>query len=182
MTVVSRVPPRQPRRTTAAAAARPEAPLPRILTAPPSRRAIECIEDAIAQLEKGGADDRERAVHEALKDVKKTRALLRLYRSGLGDATYRHENRELRDAGRALSVMRDAHVRLETVDGLAERYAGEIPAGAFDALRERIGGPDVSELAVDQSVDAARRGWPGRSAASRTGRSGGPAGPRCGRG
>ena len=120
------------------------------------RCAIERIQDAIAQLDTGLADDPEGAVHEARKDVKKTRALLRLYRSGLGDARYRRENREIRDAGRALSVLRDADVLLETIDGLAERYAGQLPAGAFDAVRERISGHEVSEPAVDQSVDAAR--------------------------
>jgi CHAD domain-containing protein len=52
--------------------------------------------------------------------------------------------------------MRDADVLLETIDGLAERYAGRVSAGAFDAVRERISGRDVSEPAVDQSVDAAR--------------------------
>ena len=129
----------------------------------PARRcAIERIEDAIAQLDRGRAHDPQGAVHEARKDVKKVRALLRLYRSGLGDATYRYENRELRDAGRALSVMRDADVLLDTIDGLAERYVGQIPAGAFDAVRERIGGQDVSSPRSTSRLRRRERGWPGR--------------------
>jgi CHAD domain-containing protein len=120
------------------------------------RCASERIEDAIAQLDTGREDDPETAVHEARKDVKKTRALLRLYRRDLGDATYRHENRELRDAGRALSGMRDADVLLDTLDGLAERYAGQVPGRAFDAVRERLRADDVPAPSVDESVDAAR--------------------------
>jgi CHAD domain-containing protein len=134
------------------------------------RCAIERIEDAIAQLDTGLDDDPQGAVHEARKDVKKTRALLRLCRSDLGDATYRQENRELRDAGRALSAVRDADVLGDTIDGLVERYAGQIPAGAFDAVRGRLRADEVPELAVDDSVGAARarlarvlgrvEGWP----------------------
>ena len=120
------------------------------------RCAIERIEDAIGQLDRGREDDPEGAVHEARKDVKKTRALLRLYRRALGDATYRQENGELRDAGRALSGVRDADVLLETIDGLAERYAGRLPAGAFDAVRERLRADGVPASSVEESADAAR--------------------------
>jgi CHAD domain-containing protein len=120
------------------------------------RCAIERVEDAIAQLDLGSADDREGAVHEARKDIKKTRALLRLYRGDLGDGTYRYENRELRDAGRALSGIRDADVLAETIGGLAERYAGQLPAACFDALREQLGADDVPGSSVEQSVDVAR--------------------------
>jgi CHAD domain-containing protein len=120
------------------------------------RCAIERIEDALGQLDTGRTDDPEGAVHEARKDIKKTRALLRLYRSSLGDATYRNENRALRDAGRALSGMRDADVLLETIGGLAERYSGPVPAASFDAAREQLGAGDMPEPSVDESVDTAR--------------------------
>lgn len=118
--------------------------------------AIERIEDAIAQLDTGRDTDPKGAVHEARKDVKKTRALLRLCRGDLGDATYRQENRELRDAGRELSVVRDADVLGDTVDGLSERYAGQIAAGTFDAVRERLRADEVPGPSVDDSVGAAR--------------------------
>src|SRR5215208_5141851 len=96
------------------------------------------IEDALEQLDSRRADDPGGAIHEARKDVKKARALLRLVRADLKAGAYRRENRELRDAGRALSALRDADVLVETIDGLAERYAGRIPATAFDAVRERL--------------------------------------------
>src|SRR5688572_28848189 len=88
------------------------------------RVAAEQLEDAVGQLQNGMSDDPVTAVHEARKDLKKTRALLRLTRSGLPKSTYRSENRALRDAGRSLSGTRDADVMIQTVDKLAERFSG----------------------------------------------------------
>jgi CHAD domain-containing protein len=83
-------------------------------------------------------DDPVEAVHEARKSLKKTRALLRLVRPGLGDRVYRRENRSLRDAGRLISGARDADVLVETVERLAERYVGRIPAADFEGLRDHL--------------------------------------------
>jgi CHAD domain-containing protein len=74
-------------------------------------------------------------VHEARKDLKKARSLLRLARPGLPRAVYRRENGVLRDTGRSLSGARDADVLVETVAGLGERYTGQLPEAQFDALR-----------------------------------------------
>ena len=62
--------------------------------------------------------DPDEAVHDARKDLKKLRALLRLVRDGLGEVRYRKENRALRNAGRALADFRDAAVRVELVEKL----------------------------------------------------------------
>ena len=82
-------------------------------------------------------------MHGARKDLKKTRALLRLVRPALPGKVYRRENRELRDIARALSSTRDADVLVAVVDGLHKRYdddlnlrailhrAGFVPAGRF---------------------------------------------------
>jgi CHAD domain-containing protein len=82
----------------------------------------------------GGAD----AVHEARKALKRLRALLRVSRPALEDARYRRENVVLRDAGRELSDARDAQVMVETLDSLLERFADELPAGAWTRLREEL--------------------------------------------
>jgi CHAD domain-containing protein len=119
------------------------------------RLATERIEHAVTQLDDEFAADPQTAVHEARKDVKKARALLRLYRRPLGPA-YRRENRALRNAGRELSVLRDADVLGDTVDAVAERYAGQLPTSAFDALRARLGADEVPPDDVEQAVDAAR--------------------------
>jgi CHAD domain-containing protein len=75
-----------------------------------------------------GDGDPTAAVHEARKDLKKLRSLLRLVRNDLGDDVYRAENERYRDAGRRLSGPRDAEVKLATISAIREKYAGEAPA------------------------------------------------------
>ena len=60
-------------------------------------------DDALEQLREGAKGDLNPAVHEARKDLKKLRSVLRLVRNDLGDAVYRSENVRFRDAGRMLS-------------------------------------------------------------------------------
>jgi CHAD domain-containing protein len=78
------------------------------------------------------------AVHEARKALKRLRALLRVSRGVLGDDRYRHENLVLRNAGRELSDARDAQVLLDTLDDLSQRFADELPAGAWSRLRQEL--------------------------------------------
>jgi CHAD domain-containing protein len=99
--------------------------------------AREQLADAVKQLE-AAAKDPVTAVHEARKDLKKTRALLRLVRPAIGGKAYRAENDDLRDAGLALSGARDADVLVETVERLAAHAAGRLPAEVFEALRDAL--------------------------------------------
>ncbi len=99
--------------------------------------AREQLEGAIRQLERAGEDSVD-AIHEARKHLKKARALLRLVRPALGTKTYRRENAALGDAGRALSEARDADVLVETVDKLAARFAGRLPAVVFEQVRDAL--------------------------------------------
>ncbi len=101
------------------------------------RVAHERIEEATTLLRDERADPVE-AVHRARKEMKKLRATLKLVRPLLGDRTYRRENRRFRDAGRALSEVRDAQVRAETVDKLAERFGDDPPPGGWWALRAAL--------------------------------------------
>ena len=75
-------------------------------------------------------------MHEARKDMKKLRALLRLVRGELGDRVYAFENTCFRDTARELSGVRDADVMLATLGDLEERY-GELP-GAGSRLRPAL--------------------------------------------
>jgi CHAD domain-containing protein len=118
--------------------------------------ANERVEDAIAQLDEGFSDDPTGAVHEARKDIKRARSLLRLYRGPLGSSTYRRENHELRDAGRELSAIRDEDVIGVTVAALAERFAGQLPTSTFDALRERLDGQEAAARSRELAVQGAR--------------------------
>ncbi|HYV15842.1 MAG TPA: CHAD domain-containing protein [Conexibacter sp.] len=99
--------------------------------------AREQLQGAIARLEQTHGDPVD-AIHDARKQLKKTRALLRLVRPAIGARAHRRENAALRDAGLALSDARDADVLLETVDKLAAHAAGRLPAATFVELRAAL--------------------------------------------
>ena len=102
------------------------------------RMAIGRIDSALEHLRNGSGDVAE-AVHEARKDMKKLRSLLRLVRPHLGEERYERENTRLREVGRSLGGARDAEVKLATLEGLRERYEDEFPAeDARAALEEAL--------------------------------------------
>jgi CHAD domain-containing protein len=130
-------------------------------------------DDALEQLREGAKGDLNPAVHEARKDLKKLRSVLRLVRDDLGDAVYRSENVRFRDAGRMLSGARDAQVKLETLAALRERFDDRFSADglalfvhALDGERERLADPDGDALALDRAAGAIEAGrdaiaeWP----------------------
>ncbi|MEA2279042.1 MAG: hypothetical protein QOC78_4002 [Solirubrobacteraceae bacterium] len=106
------------------------------LTTAVRERAAEQLEEAIAHLQGDGGHDPVEAIHEARKSLKKARSLLRLVRRDLDPPAFRRESRALRDAGRALSGLRDADVMRETFEHLAERSVGRLPAKELDELRD----------------------------------------------
>ncbi|MDW5596066.1 CHAD domain-containing protein [Conexibacter stalactiti] len=99
--------------------------------------AREQLNGAVRELESPG-DDPAKAIHQARKHLKKTRALLRLVRPALGERAYRAENDALRDAAAKLSATRDADVLVATVDALAAAAVGRLPASDLDALRAAL--------------------------------------------
>jgi CHAD domain-containing protein len=104
------------------------------------RMALGQIDDALEQLEAGGSpDERDGAVHEARKSMKRVRSLLRLVRDELGAEVYRRENGEFRAVGRVLSPIRDSRVTVESLDALVERteLRAHDVAGLRAALVER---------------------------------------------
>lgn len=136
--------------------------------------AREQLAGAVERLERAH-EDPVKAVHEARKHLKKTRALLRLVRPALGKRAYRSENDALRGAGLALSGTRDADVLVQTVGKLADHAAGRLPADTFDQLRDALAaeaeaargaadGEPVAELAsVIETLRAAElrvEAWP----------------------
>jgi CHAD domain-containing protein len=88
-----------------------------------------------AQRLRNSAGNRDEAVHEARKSVKKLRALLRLVRSQLGSVAS-EENQRLRDAGRKLSALRDAAAMLEVMDDFEKRFASGMKG--LDGIRGRL--------------------------------------------
>lgn len=104
------------------------------------RVAAEELDGAVERLLGPGDGDGDRvaAVHETRKHFKKTRSVLRLARGELGDKTYRRENTRLREAGNKLSDVRDAHVAVQTLDKLTERFAAELPPDAFAGVHREL--------------------------------------------
>jgi CHAD domain-containing protein len=125
------------------------APVPDALRAVLVER-LEHAHDALRDAEPDAAAE---AVHGARKDIKKARALLRLARPGLPEATYRNENEALRDIARSLTAAREADVLTETVELVAERLVGRVPELELDALRVR-----TAEIADTLRVPDARGG------------------------
>ena len=110
------------------------------------------IDHAVDELRGKSGSTPEEAVHEARKDMKKLRALLRLSRDELGKATYGRENACFRDAARELAGTRDSDVMLEALGAL------DLPPGAGWELRKAIqaerehGGEDGRAAAARAAV------------------------------
>jgi CHAD domain-containing protein len=138
------------------------------------RCAREELDDAIAQLRESLKKDPVEAVHAARKSIKKERALLRLVRGTLPRKQRVKANRPLRDAARELSGVRDRDVMIQAIDGLAERFSGQVPAKTFTAVSKSLATtsndtqPVLAEeavgrlLAVQAGIDdwrLRREGW-----------------------
>jgi CHAD domain-containing protein len=104
------------------------------------RRVAHGRAEEAVQLLRDERSDQVKAVHEARKDMKKLRATLKLVRPVIGDETYDRENDRFREAGRALSDARDAQVRLQTIDALAERFPDDAPGGDWWKVRAAVAG------------------------------------------
>lgn len=78
------------------------------------RIGLEQIDYSLARLaSKSG--DHAIDVHETRKCMKRLRALLRIARSGIGEAAFKRENACFRDIAQLLAATRDRHVLLETL-------------------------------------------------------------------
>jgi CHAD domain-containing protein len=102
------------------------------------RCATEQAQRAIDDLRSNVNDDPVGAMHDARKSIKKERSLLRLAAPALDPRERRHENARLRSLSHELGASREAEALLSAVEGLAERYAGQIPAGTVELVRERL--------------------------------------------
>ena len=108
------------------------------------------IDDAIEELSGATDSSPEEAVHNARKDLKKLRALLRLVRAELGKSVYQRENACFRDAAAALSGVRDADVMLATLEKLEldEAVSGPLRQ-ALEAHRLRTSGGGREQAAAE---------------------------------
>jgi CHAD domain-containing protein len=100
------------------------------------RIAAEETADAVKQLGRSGTKQRDEAIHEARKAVKKLRGLLRLVRPCL--ETYGEENRALRDIGRGLSALRDTGAIIETFNSVIKENAAAWKPASAAAIRNGL--------------------------------------------
>jgi len=94
---------------------------------------LEWLAGAGAALHKKRISDAN--IHDARKQLKKSRAALRLLRDAIGEIAYRRENTALRDAARPLGVARDSKVLLAALDDLVERYEPATRSLQLDKFR-----------------------------------------------
>ncbi len=80
---------------------------------------VEHIDKAIRTLQRHSLADE--PVHEVRKEMKRTRAGLRLLREALGETAYRRLNRSVRNAARPLTPIRDAKVLRDALDNLLQQ-------------------------------------------------------------
>jgi len=83
--------------------------------------------DSAAGLCRHPAKQRGVTVHEVRKHLKKLRAALRLTKSEVGKNRWVSEDRCLREIGRLVSDLRDAHVRLQTLIQLRDDASQQFP-------------------------------------------------------
>lgn len=120
------------------------------------RSAREQLDRAVSELSEGLGDDPVKAIHAARKAIKKERSLLRLTRGSISGSQRQSANATLRQAARALSGARDADVMIASLDGLHDRFAGQIPATTFEAIREHLEAEraNTSEHRAGSALDA----------------------------
>jgi len=134
------------------------------------RIVIERIDKAHRFLANGKGGTREQAIHEARKQFKQIRGILRLIRKELGRPAYRKENSVFRDMGRPLSDARDADAMVEAFDRLLEHFKVEVKAKHYQPLRQlvrqlmrpagKIGRSDKRNLILELSAAKERvRDW-----------------------
>lgn len=84
------------------------------------------------------SDHTHRAIHQARKEMKKIRALLRLVRYQIGDENYREANRYFRDAARLISDARDVAAGWETASYLQALLTSSRSRRAVGQLKRHL--------------------------------------------
>jgi len=74
-------------------------------------------------------------IHDARKQLKRSRAALRLLRGAIGEIAYRRENAALRDTARPLGRARDSKVLIAALDDLVGRYDPGTRSPRLDKFR-----------------------------------------------
>jgi CHAD domain-containing protein len=133
-----------------------------------------------AQLLSAPRRPRDGAVHDARKQLQRSRATLRLMRTALGEAEYRADNIALRNAARPLTAVRDTKVLLDTLGDISAQAQAAASTAVMRGLQRQLGRERTranAALSTSILVTTARRlqgtmrrlaQWPGGSNADKT--------------
>jgi CHAD domain-containing protein len=83
------------------------------------------IDDCLEKLAVTAPSERDEAIHDARKSLKKLRSLLRLIRPALSKSDYKQQNERFRDAGLPLTQARDLKILIESFDGVVKECVPE---------------------------------------------------------
>ena len=97
------------------------------------RLCLDCLDKALHDLRRG---DPVEGVHDARKEIKKLRAVLRLVRKEIGNSVYREITDRLRVAANHLATPRDAQVQLGAFEELARNWNPVHSAHQFEGLKK----------------------------------------------
>lgn len=103
------------------------------------RIAQEQLDGAVKSATDPGMD-RDDAVHDVRKRMKKLRAVLRMARDEVGKDVYRNENACFRGIAKQLAELRESTVRLSTVTKLRSHFAERLETDVFAALIANLQG------------------------------------------
>jgi CHAD domain-containing protein len=121
---------------------------------------------ALARGEKEAGDT---LVHDIRKHLKKARAVLRLVRKEIGNGALRRQDRRLRNAGRLMTEIRDAEVRLETMrqleEGTHHHYRSyqkieKVLAAELENFLAAFGGWEKKAVPLLEHADQLGKKWP----------------------
>ncbi len=116
----------------------------------------QLLRDCMEELEREVVD-RQEAIHDARKNLKKIRSLLRLSRTGVGEVEYNHRNDCCRDLANSLSDVRDADALLECLQRLQTHYKTPKNTSSFNNLHQLLVNNQaeaVKKASGEQSVNA----------------------------
>ena len=134
-----------------------------------ARERIDHVIESLSEKPHPGAE----SIHEARKNLKSLRALLRLARGSIDDGVRVRENIFFRDTGRSLSTIRDTEALLEALEYFRKRHPGnsgpstpkqESIRAFIEKTREDIQ-KDLVVWACTWSTQKAREGSPRGKAA-----------------
>jgi CHAD domain-containing protein len=120
------------------------------------------LRQQIAFAERQLAADRPgaQAIHETRRAIKRIRALLRLARPGIGERTFRREDRAFRDIAARVAPARDRHVLLQTIAKIEAEGGADLvttAAAMRKTLETRLASRHRSAGDADGTFEALRR-------------------------